>query len=227
METEQRTYVRRQSRGHNGDVGEGAISYIAAVLLVAVIAGAISVSGIGRSVEAGIVAAVCRVGQQDCATGKPQQPKRKLPEKPWPKLTPRVSPAPSPTWETQPGKPGQKADPTPLPVTPSPKAPPPLTPLQQGQRVAKLGVNYVECSLVFVNTKCIGTWAWYYKRTKAEERARAARKWAEDHDIALTVGTPSGYDPTLRIYTLDRNGNGSQNVDEFIKKMEELQKNGE
>ncbi|GAA4065010.1 MULTISPECIES: C2 family cysteine protease [Actinomadura] len=55
-------------KGRRSDAGEGSLSYIAVVLLIAGIAGAVTLSGVGATVVGDIRAAVCKVGDDDCET---------------------------------------------------------------------------------------------------------------------------------------------------------------
>ncbi|GLZ12158.1 hypothetical protein Acsp04_23930 [Actinomadura sp. NBRC 104425] len=53
-------------KGRRPDTGEGPVSYIAVALLIAAIAGAVTLSGVGSGVAGDIRAAVCKIGDNDC-----------------------------------------------------------------------------------------------------------------------------------------------------------------
>jgi hypothetical protein len=104
-------------KGRKPDTGEGSLSYIAIALLIAAIAGAVTLSGVGSGVVGDIRAAVCKVGDDDCESER----------------TVYAAKPPSPQeWGNRPADPGQ--------------APPPPTDDERkaGKRAADQIRNYLD-----------------------------------------------------------------------------------
>lgn len=75
-------------KGNLRETGDGSVSYLSIVLLVAVVAAAFVASGVGSAVASSIEKAVCRVGQNDCVPtgGRPVAVPAVAPTSPAPKV---------------------------------------------------------------------------------------------------------------------------------------------
>ncbi len=112
------------------DRGEGAISYIAVILVIAAVIGVVATSSIGGKISGGLESAICEVSGDDCET---------------PSTTPRSggpvagpSVLPTPGQQPTPGQNGPTPEPSPSPGPPVRTPPTPKPPKEQTETEAVL-----------------------------------------------------------------------------------------